>query len=311
MPNPFDLLGDVESTDTAAVVPQPKVVAPRAASPSKDAAKKAPVQRDQKKSSGAPRNNNNNNRSRAPREYTPRDTNTSDIARPDELVHADKADAKHVRDAHHRGDRRAGSGRGGRREYDRRSGTGREDGDKKDMDREPVDAEIEGSKDAEKEVAEVADENVAPVVAAEPEEKQVSLQEYLAQKAATKLAADVKARKANEGADDSQWKDAKVFEKTEEDLFSGKAPKAKKEKEAKEKKQTIDLQFKFADEAPAPRRDDRERRDDRAPRGGARGARGGAPRGGAAPRGARGGASTGAAKVNINDTNAFPTLGGK
>ncbi|KAI8619084.1 hypothetical protein BC830DRAFT_837061 [Chytriomyces sp. MP71] len=161
MPNPFDLLGDVESTDTAAVAPQPKAApAPRAASPSKAPAapaKSAGNQRGDKKSNvpGAPARNNR----RAPREYTPRDNNTSDIARPDDLIHADKDDSQRTRDAHHRGDRRGGAGRGGKRDYDRRSGTGRVDGDKKDMDREPVEAEVEGAKDVEKEVAEVADEN--------------------------------------------------------------------------------------------------------------------------------------------------------
>lgn len=50
----------------------------------------------------------------------------------------------------------------------------------------------------------------------EPVEVQKTLEEYLAEK--KKLGADA-ARKANEGSDDSQWKDAVVLKKEEEDFF--------------------------------------------------------------------------------------------
>ncbi|KAI9347574.1 hypothetical protein BDR26DRAFT_892455 [Obelidium mucronatum] len=319
--NPFELLGDVDSTDTAAFVPQPKVAAPRAASPAKPAA----AQQKPKTPNGDRRKNNNNGpvgdrKPRGPRkEYTPRDPNqTSDIARPDELIHNDAAEnKKHTRDAHHRGDRRGGAASGGRkREFDRKSGTGREDGDKKDNDREPVEAEVEGAKDV---AEEIAAENVEPVVEVipEPEEKQVSLSEYLAQVAANKLAAAAKSRAANEGTDKKLLAAATVFEKEEEVLFAGKAQKEKKVKEAKEKKAIFEVEFKFADETPAFRpREERAPRDgDRAPRGGRGGARGGARpatggRGGAkgASAAPRGGAKGG---VNIADENAFPSLGSK
>ncbi|KAJ3209339.1 hypothetical protein HDU82_000987 [Entophlyctis luteolus] len=346
--NPFELLGEVDSTDVYDVVPS--------AAPAKPAAPQQKDQKEQQRKTGADaksagdnkkreyNNNNNNsnvsgsagrgnrpprdnNSSAAPqqrRNYTPRDPNeTSDIARPEDLqegsARASDRPAYRARDAHHRGDRKprasypgsgsaGGAPRGNRREHDRRSGTGREDGDKKDLDREPVVAEVEGEADAEAEVAgEVAAATVseeAVVPAAEPEEKQLTLEQYLAQVSATKLAAASKSRVANEGVDDKQWKGMAVFEKEEEVLFAGKAPKEKKAKEAKEGKVALEIEVKFADETPAYR--PREERGDRPSRGGRGGARGGYT-------GGRGGKvfATAAARVNIADTTAFPSLGSK
>ncbi|KAJ3384970.1 hypothetical protein HDU84_002554 [Entophlyctis sp. JEL0112] len=340
--NPFELLGEVDSTDVDHVVPSVVLTKPAAVQQKdqkeqqKKAGSDAKTAGDSKKreynnnsnvpgSAGRgnrpPRDNNSSAAPQQRRNYTPRDpTQTSDIARPEDLqegsARAGDRPAYRARDAHHRGDRKprasypgsaSGAPRGNRREHDRRSGTGREDGDKKDLDREPVAAEVEGQADAEAEVAvENGDAAVSAeaVVPAEPEEKQLTLEQYLAQVSSTKLAAASKARVANEGVDEKQWKGMAVFEKEEEVLFAGKAPKGKKAKEAKEGKVAFEIEVKFADETPAYR--PREERGDRVSRGGRGGARGGYTAG----RGGRGGAAA-SARVNIADTTAFPSLGSK
>jgi plasminogen activator inhibitor 1 RNA-binding protein len=64
--------------------------------------------------------------------------------------------------------------------------------------------------------------------APEPEEAVKTYDEYLAEKAQKSLDISLpESRKANEGADDSQWKDAVPLEKDEEEefLFAGKVSK--------------------------------------------------------------------------------------
>lgn len=58
--------------------------------------------------------------------------------------------------------------------------------------------------------------------AEEPEENTKTLEEYLAEKKNTQSLRRNEARKANEGADDGQWKDAVVLEKEEDVFFVGK-----------------------------------------------------------------------------------------
>ncbi|POR38743.1 Uncharacterized protein TPAR_01059 [Tolypocladium paradoxum] len=151
---------------------------------------------------------------------------------------------------------------------------------------------------------------------AEPEDKNVSYADYVAQQAEKKAAleADFKVREANEGSKlDKKWANAKTLEKEEEDFIASSGGKAKRERERKTK-QTIDFDPRFVEP-------ERTRGGRGGARGGARGGRGGerggdrgrggnfrgAPRGGA-PRGGR---DSAAAPINTKDESAFPSLGGK
>ncbi|KAJ3317673.1 hypothetical protein HDU76_001092 [Blyttiomyces sp. JEL0837] len=222
-------------------------------------------------------------------------------------------------DDHHHGRR---GGRGGApargREFDRHSANPRHDGEKKDVAGKgswgnPVTAEEEAAKDVKEEGAAVAEgangktteEAAKEVVPAEPEEQLVTLDKYLAEVAAKKPALAVAPRKANDGADDNQWKDAVVLKKEEEELFAGKQ-KAKKVAAPKEKpvKIAVEIEQKFADEERARRGGDRPNTG----RGGNRGGRGG--RGGDRPQSGRGGRGPRGPVINVDDKDAFPSLGG-
>ncbi|GAA94831.1 uncharacterized protein L969DRAFT_20209 [Mixia osmundae IAM 14324] len=134
--------------------------------------------------------------------------------------------------------------------------------------------------------------------------------EYLAEKAGKTLGFELpKARQANEGSDDSQWKDAKVAERKalidDHEYFGAKEQKARQRKQ-KEGKTFLDVDLRHAPVDSGNRGGDRGR--------GARGGRGrgarGAPRGrgaenGTSSRGGRGGARS----VNTEDATAFPSLG--
>jgi len=145
---------------------------------------------------------------------------------------------------------------------------------------------------------------------AEPEEKQVSYSEYLAQQAEKKLALEstLEARKPNEGSKiDKKWASAKPLVKDDdEDFISGTYGKAKRERERKTK-QVVDIDQRYVEP-------DRGRggrggggRGGRGPRGDARGA----PRGSGGGGGSGGGRGRGrdAAPLNPNDQQAFPSLG--
>ncbi|KAJ3282977.1 hypothetical protein HK104_010617 [Borealophlyctis nickersoniae] len=208
---------------------------------------------------------------------------------------------------------RGGAGAGGRgREFDRRSGTGRRDGEKKEVagkgswgnaataeeESKTVDVAADGAV-AEGAPAAEGEKPAEEEVAKEPEEVLKTLDQYVAEVEAKKAAAALNVRKPNEGADDSQWKDAVVLKKEEEDFFVGKGAKGKKSvaAAAKEKAAKVfaPIEQRFADE---PKR------------GGFGRGRGG--RGGDRPqtgeRRGRGGRSAG---VNVDDQTAFPTLGSK
>ncbi|KAG0304872.1 hypothetical protein BGZ99_002256, partial [Dissophora globulifera] len=214
-----------------------------------------------------------------------------------------------------RGSRAPRGGRGGRHGgYDRHSGTGIVDSEKKEIQRlgDPAVAELEGEKDA---VLSAQETSASfPAEPAEPEEVVKTLDEFLAEKAAKALKVALpKARAANAGADDSQWKNAKVLEVEETGDFikMGKDSVTKSRKTKKEAKVLItDIDIRYTEPArdPAPRSAFRGGRGgDRGGRGGDRGARGshgsdrGARRGGAAPR-------SGTA-VNVDDQELFPSLG--
>jgi len=154
----------------------------------------------------------------------------------------------------------------------------------------------------------------AAVEAAEPavpEPVVKTLEDYLQEKAAKAVKVALpEARAANAGADDSQWKNAKVLEVEETgDFIKMRADTVAKAKKGKKEAKVVikDIEVRYTEPAREPV----------APRGGARGGRGGerGARGGA--RGARGaaaprrGASTRGPVVDVADAELFPTLGSK
>ncbi|KAJ9151957.1 Suppressor protein STM1 [Pleurostoma richardsiae] len=157
------------------------------------------------------------------------------------------------------------------------------------------------------------------------EDKAISYADYLAQQAEKKLALaeSLEIRKPNE--DDKKWTNAKPLVKEEDDEFMvGSGGKAKRERERKTK-QLLEIENRYIE----PERPSRGGRGGRGGsrggefRGDRRGGRGG--RGGHAERGDRGdhrgdhrgdfrggrGGRENVAAINTNDTNAFPSLGGK
>ena len=160
-----------------------------------------------------------------------------------------------------------------------------------------------------------------PAVEPEPEDNSRSYADYLAEQAEKKLklgAPVLSARKPNEGSkQDKKWAQAKPLSKDEEDAdyIAGKAEKAKREKQRKEKT-LIDVDFRHAE--PAQRGGERGgrgrgRAGDRGRggrgRGEFRGRGDGGFRGDGVYRGGRGGRGADSS-VNVSDENAFPSLGG-
>ncbi|KAI8816581.1 uncharacterized protein EV422DRAFT_279499 [Fimicolochytrium jonesii] len=322
--NPYDLLDD-EGGDAPVAKASPakkddKKAAPAAAK--KDAAPKKQTER-------APRNEypRRGGAAGAPR-------GGADVARPPRQ-NRDGGDFETPREQRvadgerrERGGFRGGrGGRGGSRggfrgrEFDRHSGSGRTDGVKKEVAGagswgNPLTAEEEAKVDVEpvegaekKEGAETPVEEETPREP-EPEESYKTLEQFLAER--TKPATEAKVRKANEGADDAQWKNAVPLKKEEDEELFADLLKVKKAKAAaaKEKAQKtfVNIDQRFADEG----------RNTFSPRGGRggnrggefRGGRGGSDRnGGAGGRGGRGGRQSGAgSSVSIEDQNAFPSL---
>lgn len=160
-------------------------------------------------------------------------------------------------------------------------------------------------------------------VQAEPEDNSKTYEEYQKEQRAAGRGVlenlSLGQRKANEGADDSQWKDGVLLSKgkatTADEAYFTSLEKAKAAKKTKERKEKTLLEVEFT--APARQGSDRS---DRGGRGGTpRGARGGgAGRGRGdrsprersaptrAPRGGRGGAE--ANGINVSDEAAFPSL---
>ena len=183
------------------------------------------------------------------------------------------------------------------------------------------------------------DENAAPPAAEaehEPEDNTKSYAEYMAEKAQQKMSdlGLLEARKPNEGKQDKKWAQAKPLQKEDEDAYmAGAGAKAKRERQRKEKT-TLDIDQRFVE--PTDSRGGREggSRGRGSREGGERGGRGGRGRGEGRGdhrggerggrgrggdrgvfRGVRGGGGggvggRGGAQVNVQDTNAFPSLGG-
>jgi len=239
-----------------------------------------------------------------------------------------------------RGGRGGAGGRGGRSERpDRRSATGITDSAKQehqswggDDGKRELEAENDGGADAaaEKtngtstpavvegtdgaEATPAATTDAAPATPAEPEDNSKTYEEYLKERQAglnSKLGVP-EGRKANEGSDESQWKDGVAITKPETDNYyvGTQKERAAKNKVRKEKN-IIEVEFQAS---PRPERGQRGERGGERGRGGrgrGEGGRGrGEGRGRGAPRGAaRGGRPNGAgANFNPDDNSAFPSL---
>lgn len=247
--------------------------------------------------------------------------------------------------------RGAGRGRGGGRpdeRPDRHSATGTHDTDRKvasgwgaEEGKQELQAETEGYGDAEAALtpADADDgwgakaEDGAPVANGhaknvdgggdsreeEEEDKTKTFEEYLAEKAgAANALPSLKkdARKPNEGADDSQWKNAVKFVKGEEEEEVFFQPKEKKTTQtAKKVKEKTYIEVEPLGYRPPRAGGDRGGRG----RGRGRGDRDGgerrefndsrgAPRGGRGRAGPRDGSGRGAKELNTEDANAFPSL---
>ncbi|KAI1321273.1 hypothetical protein F5Y16DRAFT_405291 [Xylariaceae sp. FL0255] len=169
---------------------------------------------------------------------------------------------------------------------------------------------------AQSELKDAVAEDAKDVTPAEPEDKNVSYADYLAQQAEKKLALgeSLDIRKPNEGSKvDKKWANAKALEKDDgDDFISGTGGKTKRERERKTK-QVVDIDQRYVE----PERT----------RGGGRGGpRGGSSRGGArgdrAEGRGRGGDGRGRGRgggdfrggrpgqaINTSDESAFPSLG--
>jgi len=141
----------------------------------------------------------------------------------------------------------------------------------------------------------------------EEEDNTLTLDQYLAQKAEKEasLLPKLETRKANEGADDSLWKDAVQVQKGEDEeaYFATKRKSAPKARTEKKEKVFLEIEARF----------------DRPDRGGRGGGRGRGDRGerGSRPGRGRGGdgggrrdrpAYGGTPAVNVDDEKAFPSL---
>jgi plasminogen activator inhibitor 1 RNA-binding protein len=139
----------------------------------------------------------------------------------------------------------------------------------------------------------------------EEEDNTLTLEQYLAQKKENELIPKLEAtRKANEGADDTIWKDTVPLKKTAEEdaYFVGKSKSTPKARAKKDEKVFLEIDARFE-------------RPSRGGRGGRGGDRGGGDRGSdRAPRGGRGrggpsrGRPNGSTPVNVDDEKAFPSL---
>ncbi len=146
-------------------------------------------------------------------------------------------------------------------------------------------------------------ENVdqAAQVAEEEEEKVLTLEQYLATKKPVSVQLTASARKANEGADDAQWKNTMVLNKTQEDfihLAKEQEAATKSSSKTKQTKQFLAIEQRFSDEEK-----EKSFQSTRGGRGGRGGERG---RGGDRGRGTRGGRG---GRGQSSYDSEFPSLG--
>jgi len=178
-----------------------------------------------------------------------------------------------------RGGRGEYKGRG--REFDRHSGSARRDSQKKD-----VAGKGSWGKPTEnlEEVVEVEQENTneEEVKEVKPEEKLMTLEDYLASQAKKTIVNETNIRSANEGVDESKWGETVELAKDEEAYFVGKGnEKSHRVKKQKEKTYVYEIEQRFND--------------------GRRGGRGGRQNRHNNKRQTNN-------KVNVDDTNDFPSL---
>jgi len=173
----------------------------------------------------------------------------------------------------------------------------------------------------------------------EPEDTSKSYADYITEQASKKLGelGLKEARAPNEGSkENKKWKSAKELTKEEdEDYFKGEE-KAKRERARESKKEFLDIDYSFkeqprdsrgrggrggrgrgdrgdrGDRSERPERGDRPERTERPDRGEFRGrGRGRGERGEFRGRGGRGRGGSEGSKLPVDDTTAFPSLGGK
>lgn len=149
------------------------------------------------------------------------------------------------------------------------------------------------AQDARKEQVEERGENAAAQRTEEPEDRTLTLEEYLKAKEEKRAAVGAAAAPGRTVAEDESY-GQKLVRTGGEDYFAGMHPKAHTSAQQRPKKEgKITLEFEPRYDAPS------------APRGGRGGGRGG--RGG--PGGRGGSASSTGPVVNLNDESAFPSLG--
>lgn len=165
-------------------------------------------------------------------------------------------------------------------------------------------------------------ENEAP---AEPEDKQMSYDQYLASLAEKRMALggeSLQVRKANEGSK-QKFPEGTAVQREEQNFFIGSGGKQRRQREAKEKERVeLEGQYYAAPDQDRGSRGGRGRGEGSRGRGEGRGRGRGEGRGRGAPRGERGGyrgdrgdrgdrPSRAGGPVNTSDESAFPSLGGK
>ncbi|KAJ2084069.1 hypothetical protein H4R24_000278 [Coemansia sp. RSA 988] len=183
-----------------------------------------------------------------------------------------------------------GAPRGRGRVDDRHSATGLVDSDKKKKQGwlgSPEEMPSDGAKAAEEAQKDSAQDGIAtPVEEAEPEEKVRSLNDYYSTLDSSKVDSKRNLRKANEGVDKKLIKGTVALSKPEEDFFASTVSRKKNKQKERKEKQLVDIEQRFNDQSRGAfrggNRGDRSRDDRRAPR---------------------------QNNVNLNDKNAFPTLG--
>lgn len=214
---------------------------------------------------------------------------------------------------------KGGAGGRGKREYDRHdaSGRGHETEKRHGGGKGNWGAEGEEIKDFNDKLAIEDDSAEAAAEEEAEEEKQMSLEEYEALMAEKKAALNA-AKEAAFKVDESQFAGMKTFEKVEDDIDLSLnkhakvvgANKAGREKDRKEISQILDVGFRIQSEEERRGPSGRGRGGNRGgSRGGRRegGRREGGRREGGRREGGRGG--RGGRSINVEDTQAFPSLG--
>lgn len=143
-------------------------------------------------------------------------------------------------------DRQSGSDKTGVKSVDKRDGNGAHNWgshkqDIDDLNKPPTD-------DEQKESADDTAEESTTVVNAEEEPKEMTLDEWKAQRQATLLQPQYNIRKAGEGEDKSQWENMKRLDTKKGDNDSArKDDAANLKKDEAKKKQLLDIEFHFSD----------------------------------------------------------------